>query len=180
MEVIRFRELRQKVIDAGYGDEIVWSEALKPCENADDFFREYMWVVISAGLKNQVARRIEKRIYEAIRLGEPISSAFGHKGKVEAIEYVMEHKATLFGEYKVSSNVVDYLVTLPWIGNITKWHLAKNLGMDIAKPDRHLVRIARLYGTNCFELCKRLAKATGYRVATVDLVIWRAANLGFI
>ena len=59
---------------------------------------------------------------------------------------------------------------------ITCWHLAKNYGHDCAKPDRYLTRIAGAEGTH--DLCARLAKETGDRIATVDLVIWRAANLG--
>lgn len=180
MKVAEFQGLRQQVIDAGYGEEIVWSEELKPCSRANDFFCEYMWVVVSSGIKNQVARLIESRLHEAIQQGRPLSSAFGHKGKVKAIEYVLAHRGELFEEYRSSTSTVDYLECLPWIGKITKWHLAKNLGADTPKPDRHLVRIATKYGTNCFELCRRLAGETGYRVATVDLIIWRAANLGFI
>jgi len=30
------------------------------------------------------------------------------------------------------------------------------------------------------ELCERLAKATGDRIAVVDLVLWRACNLGLL
>lgn len=73
---------------------------------------------------------------------------------------------------------VAYLRSLPWIGDITCWHLAKNYGHDVAKPDRHLVRIAGDEGVH--GLCARLARESGDRVATVDLVIWRAANLGMI
>ncbi len=176
----RFMELRKKVIDAGYGDEIAWQESLKPCENATEFFGQYMWVVLSAGMKNQIARIIESRIHQAWDNGLPTSSGFGHKGKVRAIDHVLLNRERIFLEYQNSSNKVEYLVTLPWIGDITKWHLAKNLGLDSAKPDRHLVRIAEGLKTSPLELCKRLAVATGYRIATVDLIIWRAANLGFV
>jgi len=72
-----------------------------------------------------------------------------------------------------------FLASLPWIGEITKYHLGKNLGtLDTAKPDRHLVRIAGAEGAHA--LCARLARATGDKVATVDVVIWRAANLGLL
>ena len=176
----RFMELRQKVIDAGYGEEITWQEALKPCDNVAEFFGQYMWVVLSAGMKNQIARLIETRIHNAWDNGQPTSSAFGHKGKVAAINHVLTNRERIFAEYQASSDKVEYLVTLPWIGDITKWHLAKNLGFDTAKPDRHLVRIAEGLKTSPLELCKQLADTTGYRIATVDLIIWRAANLGFV
>lgn len=168
------------VIDAGYGDEITWQESLKPCEDADVFFGQYMWVVLSAGMKNQIARIIEDRIHHAWENKQPTSSAFGHKGKVAAIDHVLINRYRIFAEYRSSSDKIEYLATLPWIGDITKWHLAKNLGFDTAKPDRHLVRIAERLKTSPLELCQRLADATGYRIATVDLIIWRAANLGYI
>ena len=180
MEKKQLAELRSKVIDAGYGDEIIWSESLKPCDNADLFFGEYMWVVLSSGIKNQIARIIQERIYQAWASGLPTSAGFGHKGKVKAIENVMAIKELLFVEYQASANKMGWLGGLPFIGDITKWHLAKNLGADVAKPDRHLVRIARRFNTDCFTLCRKLAKETGYRIATIDLIIWRAANLGFV
>ena len=173
-----FLNLRQEVINAGYGDEIVWQEGLTPTNREGIFFREYMWVVLSSGMKNQIARLIEERIYQAWAEGKSTSSAFRHKGKVAAIEKVRGNKARYFFDYLQAGNKLDYLETLPYIGQITKYHLAKNLGEDVVKPDRHLVRIAEQYGTTPLKLCQNLAKEVGYRLVTVDLIIWRAANLG--
>ena len=58
--------------------------------------------------------------------------------------------------------------------------LAKNLGVDCVKPDRHLVRIAKMYNTNPFDMCQKLSDLTGDSLNTVDTVIWRAANLRMI
>lgn len=175
-----FLELRQIIIDEGYGEEIVWQESLPPCVTASNFFAEYMWVVISAGMKNQIARIIKDRIDKAWAEGEPTSSAFNHKGKVKAIDYAREHQHEYYEGWRDSKDKLGYLRTLPYIGDITKYHLAKNLGFDIAKPDRHLVRIAESYNITPQALCERLSKETGYRISTVDLIIWRAANLGMI
>ena len=173
-----FMALKKRLEAEGYADEIKWAENLKWCENADAFFGEYMWVVLSSGMKNQIARLIQGRIHKAWDEGKPTSSAFGHKGKVKAIDEVSNHRVFYFRQWKEVDDKLEYLATLPWIGNITKFHLAKNLGMDIAKPDRHLVRISKLYGEgSCFELCRRISSITRLRVATVDLIIWRASNL---
>lgn len=41
--------------------------------------------------------------------------------------------------------------------------------------------IGKFAGTEgVHEMCARLAQETGYRIATVDYVLWRAANLGKI
>jgi hypothetical protein len=73
-----------------------------------------------------------------------------------------------------------WLRKLPWIGKITAYHMAKNLGVDCCKPDRHLVRLAQVIDSEPETLCHDLAAATGDRVATVDTVLWRAANLGWV
>lgn len=178
MELDIFLKLKSTLERKGYSEEIEWANQATPCERAIDFFMQFMWVVISSGMKNQVARLIEERIYTAWREGKRTSTAFRHIGKVKAIDYVWENRGDIFAQYQVAEDQLEYLKTLPWIGDITKYHLAKNLGADVVKPDRHLVRIARKYGVSCFELCRRLAKLTGLRVAAVDQVLWRAGNLG--
>lgn len=173
-----FLELKTELERLGYKDEIQWANTIKPCSDAADFFGEFMWVVLASGMKNQVARLIEGRILTAWRVGKATSTAFRHAGKVAAIDEVMEKRHTIFANYLAAEDKLAFLKRLPWIGDITKYHLAKNLGADVVKPDRHLVRIARKYGVDCFELCRRLAAATGMRRAAVDQVLWRAGNLG--
>ncbi|MDD4997282.1 MAG: hypothetical protein PHI99_03975 [Syntrophales bacterium] len=180
MTEAEYLKLKDAIIKAGYSEEIDWSESIKNCKSADDFFNEYVWIVLNSGMKNQVARIIQKRIYDAWEQGKPTSSAFGHKGKVKAIDFVRKFRHKFFAEYQIVSDKIRYLSILPWIGEITKFHLAKNLGFDCCKPDRHLVRISKSYGTTPESLCKKLAEETGDRIATVDLVIWRAANLRLI
>ncbi len=175
-----FWQIYEALQQRGYTDEIDWSENLKLCNSADVFLSEYIWVIVNSGMKNQIARKIFERITTAIKSGVPINTVFGHKGKVKAICTVMSKTKQYFAEYQQAKDKLEYLITLPWIGPITKYHLAKNLGHDCVKPDRHLVRIARQHNTTCQELCQRLAKETGLRIATIDVVLWRAANLRMI
>lgn len=185
MKVDTYLDLKQAIIDQGYADEIDWADDLKPCDSPLAFWVEYSWVVLNSGMKNQVARKIWDRILESLKenLGSSVpfaSRVFGHKGKAKAIEEMWWARESRFYEYRKSDNKIEFLKSLPWIGDITKYHLAKNLGFDCCKPDRHLVRIAKSFNTTPEALCKRLSIETGDRVATVDLVIWRAANLGII
>lgn len=180
MNVELFYELRQGIINAGYGDEIVWQESVKEPDTADEFMWQYIWVVISSGMKNQVARIIEQRIAEAYNMKWAISTVFNHKGKVKAIEYMIANHDKLFEEYLEADNKLAFLKSLSYIGDITKYHLAKNLGEDVVKPDRHLVRIANKYKVSPNTLCLKLAKETSYRIGTIDLILWRAGNLGLI
>ena len=176
----QYLNLKKLIALRGYDKEITWSQNLRPCTDSWNFFREFMWVVLNSGMKNQVAEKIHYRIWEALADGKPISSAFNHKGKVDAINTVMESHELYFNSYSLAVDKIEYLKTLPYIGDITKYHLAKNLGHDCCKPDRHLERIALSYNLTPKTLCMKLAKATGDRIATVDLVIWRSANLGLI
>ena len=173
-------DIYDAVMSAGYEKEIDWSENLVPCENSVQFLQEYIWVVLNSGMKNQVARMIYERIKTAIRNGQPISSVFRHKGKAGAILNMTLAYDEIFKCYQEAESKLKFLECLSYIGKITKYHLAKNLGMDICKPDRHLMRIATKYKTTPQELCVKLSKETGFRIATIDVVLWRAANLGMI
>ena len=86
----------------------------------------------------------------------------------------------LFRRYLQTDDLIAFCETLPWIGPITKFHLAKNLGSNVAKPDVHMLRLAKLSGTTAQELCERLSRETGYRAATIDLILWRACADGII
>jgi len=56
--------------------------------------------------------------------------------------------------------------------------LAKNLGFRVAKPDRHLRRIAGTLGFPSVDaLCDSIAAHVGDSQAVVDLVFWRYATL---
>ena len=180
MEISTFKELNRKVVEAGFASEIEWQEQVTMCSDASEFASQAVWVIISSGMKNQIARIISNRIFEALQDGKPLGSVFKHKGKVEAIEYIFSHSQELFKGYINAGDKLTYLETLPFIGGITKYHLAKNLGDDVVKPDRHLVRIAEQYGTTPEKLCWDIAVKTDCRIGTVDIIIWRAANLGFI
>jgi hypothetical protein len=69
---------------------------------------------------------------------------------------------------------LNYLQLLPFIGPVTAVHLAKNLGFDLAKPDRHLIRLQKRLGfSDVSAMCAHLASATGDSIRVVDLVLWR-------
>lgn len=179
-----YMDLKEKVRAAGYAHEIDWAEELAPIQSSWRFFLEYIWVVVNSGMKEQIARKIYKRILDALEEDKMPPTVFGHKAKAQAMVEVLANLTDTFHKYRsIGSDEerIEFLQTLPWIGPITKYHLAKNLGITtVAKPDRHLARIAKGFKTTAQELCEQISRATGDTVALVDLVIWRAANLGFV
>lgn len=176
----RFIEIMQTVCAMGYFDEIKWQRELQPCSDADTFFSETCWVILNSGMKEQIARKIWQRIQAVWYQGGNTIDAFKHAGKVKAIDFVASNHNKLFAEYNNAEDKITFLQTIPFIGKITCWHLAKNLGHDCVKPDRHLVRIATQYNTTPDELCAELSKQTGEKKSVVDIVLWRACNLKII
>lgn len=165
--------------DTGQAD-IEWAESLAlPCD-ADCFAREAIFVICNSGMRFTVAQGIYSRCMDALDSGRPVISVFGHAGKVHAIETIWRNRVELLAAFLKADDKLDFLVRLPWIGDITKYHLAKNFGIDVAKPDVHLQRIADLEGCSAQALCERIAAETGLRVATVDTLLWRACATGVI
>jgi hypothetical protein len=178
MELADYRYWRNEIIQRGYGEDIEWSENIAPVSDPLMFWRDFAFVVLNSGMKAQVASRIWQLVRPTVEQGGSAADVFGHKGKAGAIDAVYAARHEKLAEYLAAPDKLEFLRSLPWIGPITCWHLAKNLGHDVAKPDRHLVRIAGNEGVA--PLCGRLARESGDRIATVDVVIWRAANLGLI
>ncbi len=177
MSIFKFYEkAKEYVIKQGYQQEIDYVEKRKFVNiNPDQFFYEYVYVVLNAGMKNQVA----EKIFSAFtREGV---NAIGHLGKRKAVTTakdnfhawfaVLSHKETI-------AEQLEYLKSLPWIGDITKYHLARNIGLDVAKPDRHLVRFAKIFKYDDVQkMCTDISKKTNDRIGTVDVILWRYANL---
>lgn len=142
------------------------------------FLSQYAFVVLNAGMKNQVAEKMYERMCK-----EGIDTVH-HMGKKKAIIYVSDNYVSIFEELKNRHGdlrKIEFLKDLPWIGDITKYHLARNLGIDCAKPDRHLFRLAEKYGfENTHLMCDYINSKTGDRVGSIDLVLWRYINLNGI
>ena len=177
---VEYLGLRRQITVLGYGDDIKWAETVSEPECATDFAKEAIWVILNSGMKNSVAQGIAIKVYVALDTGQSVTTVFGHKGKAAAIDYIWHERHRLFREFLAAEDPIEFGARLPWIGPITKYHLAKNLGADVVKPDRHLKRIADAHGTDPTTLCQCLADATGDRIGTVDYVLWRAAEQGLI
>ncbi len=161
-------------------DDIAWAEGLRPPVDCEQFAMEAISVICNSGMKNTVARGIFQRCRDALAEEKPVREVFKHPGKAAAIDSIWRNRELRFFDYCYADDKLAYLETLPWIGGITKYHLAKNFGADVAKPDVHLQRLADRECCTVQALCERLAEATGLRVAAVDTVLWRACANGVL
>lgn len=187
---------KEIVIAAGYSDEIRWQESVRLEDVTEsDFLAEHGYVALCSGMRQAVVRRKFPGIAEAFEqwpsaqfvvahadaCRERALAQFNHRGKIGA----MIAAATIvvsegFSRLKplIAENALAQLRRFPYIGPVTVYHLAKNLGASVAKPDRHLVRIAEATGYDDVQtLCMRLSEECGDPVPVVDIVLWRFATL---
>jgi hypothetical protein len=176
----RFRRLEAALRRQGYGSIIAWSENIQPPADADEFADRAVYVICNSGMRYTVAGPIYRRAMMALREERSATEVYGHPGKGAAIDTIWRERADLFEAYKLADDPIAFLETLPWIGIVTRHHLGKNLGLLLAKDDVHLTRLARREGTTTAKLCDRLAKQTGYRVPTIDSILWRACADGLL
>lgn len=174
-----FRRIRQ-LLGEQAEDDIAWAEGLRPPIDAEQFAMEAIFVICNSGMKNTVARGIFQRCRDALADGTPVCEVFKHPGKASAIELIWRNREQLLASYLAADDKLANLQSLPWVGGITRYHLAKNFGADVAKPDVHLQRLADREGCTAQALCERLAGELGLRVASVDTVLWRACANGIL
>lgn len=153
MNLITFYNFAKSVcISEGFEKEIQLVEERKFDQmDSEDFFREYVFVVCNSGMKNQVATKIFRNYF---KIG---IDAINHPGKKKAIKKAELEYSTWFmilKDRKTDKERLELLEKTPFIGKVTKYHLARNLGIDCAKPDRHLKRIAEHFGYTAEKILK--------------------------
>ncbi len=156
--------------------------------------REQAWVVLSSGMRAAVVARLFDRVSRAFcdwdtgaieenptRCVDRALAAFSHPGKMNAIAAncrMLSEEGLEAWKRALRAHGPTWLTRLCYIGPVTCWHLAKNVGLDVVKPDRHLVRMARASGArDPTSLCAFFANMAGDRLGVVDLVLWRYATL---
>jgi len=187
---------KNAVVGAGYGWEIdAQKNASLDQVTEKDFLQEAAWVILSAGMKESVVRKKFITLSHAFLHWESADviarckrtcratamSCFAHSGKIDAILTVADHVAENGFHYvkqSIQERGAEYLQCFPFIGPVTCWHLAKNLGVDVVKPDRHLSRISAAAGfASPHSLCRAIADLSGERISVIDIVLWRFATL---
>jgi len=165
--------LKQKYPDE-YDESMEFKRVSKPA-TAKEFAEEVIYVICVSGFKATIAKAISRRCISALKKGHSAKTVYGHLGKSKAIDQVWQDRKLYFEEFKKAKNV-DWFETLPFIGPITKYHIAKNCGFNVAKADVHLVRLAKNWNTTVDKLCTHLVDQTGYRKAVVDSLLWEACR----
>ena len=173
----------------------------------EEFAYECFYVVCVAGFKQDYAKVICNKIIDIINKNQNFTeqnllNVYKNKGKVKAIKNIWDNRESYsqtFYSFKTVEEKVNFLGTLPYIGNITKHHLARNLGLNFVKYDIWIQRLGvALYGTYefvdkvnntkllpeikyfCDLMFKKIHEETGEKVGFIDVVLWRACQKGLI
>ena len=190
-----YEQAKHVVVSLGFQNELEWQHSLQAhCFSESDLLRESAWVILCSGFRETIVRRMFDHIslcfcdWESARTICELRhqcrscalSRFSNMKKIDAILRTAEYVDGIgFEQFKarILTSPIAALQVLPFIGPVTAFHLAKNLGMPLAKPDRHLRRLARDIGyADVQRLCSDISKFTGDSIQVVDLVLWRYAE----
>lgn len=175
-------------------EQINWMDRIPPIEEMSDeyFMAEMAWCVYNAGMKETVIRQkwdslrhaycyfdIDAIITHKEQIIDRALKVFKHKQKAEAV-VAGASKVYYEGPMKIKlpklskEGRLKYLESFPFIGKVTKYHLARNIGMDVVKPDRHLVRLTEFLSyLSPDDVVAEISQATGIREGTVDYILWQ-------
>lgn len=188
--------MKEHVVRMGYSEEIDWQDARSISSVSErEFLAEGAWVILSSGMRESVIARRYPQVSKAFKdwssaqlivanrreCERQALLAFNNIAKISAIGSLCE-TVNASGYHRVLARIqaegVDHLMNFDYIGPVTSYHFAKNIGLDVVKPDRHLARMAAGAGYLCpEELCRDIAEVTGDKLSVIDVVLWRYATL---
>ncbi|MFZ5825235.1 MAG: hypothetical protein ACOY94_13045 [Bacillota bacterium] len=168
----------------------LWRSERPEGRTDQDLLSEYGWVVVSCGMTAHVTSKLWPGLTEAFCRWDPAEvaarpvdvrvAALGvlkHPRKIGAILDYADDLARHPGQMARLAalpvkEVLAYLQTLPWVGEKSRYHLARNLGWDVVVKTGPVPRLAAFLQTTPEALVEATAREVGERLRTVDLVIW--------
>ena len=202
--------MEKYLIESGLGTDkdsfdVIKDRIKNPPElSPDEFAFEVFYVILASGFKQKIAKEKFLLIKNFISKGgkvcpENLLHIFGNKNKINAICKIWENKEKYCKQFYSLSDINDkicMLSTLPHIGEITKNHIARNLGINKVKYDVWIQRLGiALYGNAndkedsvltesiknyCDKMFKAIASATNEPIGYIDVVLWKSCQIGIL
>ncbi len=200
-------EAALKFVEQHYPEQLETLSSTK-FEDVDDnfFFQEYVWVVHATGFSAKAVGKFIPRLLsaygqwqslasvefsEVMRYVAPVCNNSQKAKAVHATAKLMQkgidgpNGIGWDAWKKANLNSPELLSKLPYIGKVTCFQLARNIGLlEFIKPDLHLVRMAKHWGfKDCVTMCETLQKEhesnSGKRLplGIIDLVLWYSASV---
>src|SRR5258708_289106 len=158
-----------EVLRSRYSGELICVRQSPDEISESHFLRELAWVILSAGMAERVIRSkflgistafLEWESARAISVNarECVAKAlqhFRHQGKIGAIANAADKLSSASSfeviRLQILRDPIQQLQSFAYVGPITAFHIAKNMGFPVAKPGRHLERLARSNGFESVE-----------------------------
>jgi hypothetical protein len=166
----------------------------------EEFFREYIWCVYTSGFNAKIVSKLFPSLWEVY---QPLLKTLMEGELINSEDIIIQSMKICANKRKIMSIVdaanfcglkikklgwsiyrdteldtPDKLQNLPYVGPITCFHLARNIGLlDYVKPDLHLTRMAKNWNFKSpLDLCKGIQKEYDLPLGIIDLVLWYAAS----
>ena len=181
-----FSKARRYCREVGYDTKWVY-QVSRDTITPQKFFEEYTYVVYACNFKVTHLKGLWKPLSEAYgnyrvldgARRQTVLNVIDNERKWNAV-----HRTALimqgFGwdEFrKLCLDEINSMTLLGFIGPVPKFHLARNLGFDVAKPDRWMYRIANKTGwESVSSMCEYLFKKHGLSVKETDIILWKYAS----
>ena len=166
----------------------------------DDFFGQYAYVVLVSGFNASVVQALHPDLEGAFmaydcdaiakfpeEVREAALQVIHNEKKMDAIISAAvrladsdweEFKAELTGP-----SSLEFMETLGFVGPANSCFLARNIGLDYAKPDVWMLRVAGEFGYEeshdaVFRMVDTIQGATGERPGVIDYILWEYERRG--
>ena len=171
--------------------------------NPKEFAEEIIYVILASGFKQKTAKKYFYLIIDYLKKSKPptlenLLQIFNNKNKMKAVLKIWENKKKYCKEFYVKKPLqkqLNFLQTLPHIGNITKFHIARNLGLNFVKYDIWIQRLGVcLFGCEndvckidnsklspyiqqiCDKMFNELSLSLNEKEGYIDVVLWKACQ----
>lgn len=176
-----------------------------------DFFRECAWAIYVAGFKAETVRKKWPKLEQAFcywdykqvcqnknHVAKAATQAINRPDKADAVVRIAERmcqsgwatiKKQLLdgltlnnqGNFVPHRELIEYLDKYPMIGEVSAIYILKNIGYDVAKPDKLLKELAGKFGypkntRGVQQFTSDISQLVGERISVVDTVLWNAIS----
>lgn len=187
-----YLQAKDLIITKGFEGECSYYCEFSPKHVTESIFlSEYAWVVLNSGFKESIIRKkfnyislcfydwesADKVLQSSESCIELAMASFGNhrklNGIVQGIDMYNQKGGLKWLQSILNSELYVELELLPYVGKITSKHLAKNLGVSLVKPDRHLFNFSNRLNRDLDSLCNVISSRTGDSLKYIDTVLWR-------
>ena len=201
-----FFAIEKHIIESGQGEDKNSFETIKkrlskpPVLNAKEFAEECIYVILAGGFRQKIAKKKFGEIMDFINRGGEVCEKnllpiFGNINKIRAIVKIWTNREKYRDGFYEKNEKLQYLAKLPHIGEITKNHLARNLGISNVKYDVWIQRLGIVLGKSdlqagfplneevkklCDKMFAQIERETGLNKGYIDVVLWKACQVGIL